>query len=178
MRFYFDFLSHRLGAVLELKRISNIEVVGYSNRCQDGKYIIFLDYDSEKLDRSWIIEELRAIMRDFYLSEFYILQTEHGYHAVCFDKLSLQGLIEILNYSSCDYNFKSVPLKYGRLVWNLRFTAKHRKPFIVQVIKNPVLIIREKSKAHIDIFEQRFKRKVNRQNQDNISTLCLCKYNS
>lgn len=178
MRFFFDFLHFRIGCVLEVRHISNIEVVGYSNRCMDGLYIPFLDYDTTKYERAWIIEELRALMFEFSLNDFYVLQTENGFHAVSFDKLTLKRYIELLNRSSCDYNFKTVPIKYGKIVWNLRLTSKHRKPFIVQKLYGGYHI-HSRSKAHIKMFEKIFKYKISdKENLDNSNKLILCRYNS
>jgi len=121
---------------------------GYTNRCEDGKYIVCIDYD--KIDLQWIIPELKRLQQDFSLSHFYIFRSsKKSYHAVCFDKLCLNSLLTVLRSSSVDLNYINVPLKYGAKIWTLRITDKQNIPveFVGRVAS--VYSTTEKSLPHM-----------------------------
>jgi len=128
---------------------------GYTNRCKDGRYIIFLDYDNRKL--SWIEDELRSMQKKFVLSTFYVFQSSKGhYHAVCLDKLSLKNFLYVLNWSSSDTGFKAVPYMFGMKLWSLRINNKNKDiPFLVSTVPN--VSKRMKSSAHTRLLQKVFK---------------------
>lgn len=175
MNFSFDIFKLRIGCRCEIKRINHIPVYGWANRTLDGFYIPFFDYD--RLTEQFIVGELKMLQQAFELSDFYLLKTEHGFHALNFDKLTLREWISVLKHTSCDYNFRSVPLTYGQIVWNLRLSAKQQKPKLVAVVRS-IEQSRVKSLAHIQFFEKRFGVKVNKDNIDNQKELILCSYTS
>lgn len=117
---------------------------GITNRCKDGKYILFLDYDNIPLD--WIIDELKYIQIYYKLSSIYIFSTDHGFHAICFDKLPLYKVVDIMRSTSIDPNYANIPLKFGRKLWTLRLSKKEDPIKIVAVIESNSR--REKSYAH------------------------------
>lgn len=91
---------------------------GVGNRCIDGQYVLFLDYDGTPYD--WIVEEIKLLQDTFYLKNFYLFKTKRGFHVINLQKHSLKELIDILNYTSADEGFRAAPLQYGRKIWTLR----------------------------------------------------------
>ena len=153
------------------------DIFGSTNRCYGLGYIIYLDYDGLELD--WITAELMEMQELFGLSHFYVFETNHGYHAVCFDKVSLLTYVEVLKNSSADINFIDVPLKYGKKVWTLRWSEKDgEKPKFVRAVLS-TRCNRNKSKAHIDFVEKMYPEligKIDREAQDKSDKIILSNY--
>lgn len=152
-------------------------VNGYTNRCMDGKYVVFLDYDDFQFE--WIQYEIEALQTLFHLGDFYIFESSpNSYHAVCFDKVSVHEYISILRNSSVDTNYINVPLHFGKKVWTLRLTDKDKQP--IKYIKRFTAYRdtwRDQSSAHIDLIESLFKEViVNEQNPDLQEKLVLSRY--
>lgn len=102
------------------------EVMGYTNRCADGRYIICLDYDG--MDYEWIVQELSYMIKDYKLGDFYIFNSSIGsYHAVCCSKVPLSLLKEIMYNASIDIRQLTVPLNMGKKLITLRITEKNKK---------------------------------------------------
>lgn len=97
-------------------------VFGYGNRCADGRYVLFLDYDKSPLQ--YIQEEIRLLQSVSPLGTAYVFRTRHGYHVVFLEKMTLGTIVNLLQMTTCDYNYKEIPLKYGRKVWVLRSSRK------------------------------------------------------
>ena len=128
-------------------------VAGITNRCKDGTYVTFLDYDDVPLE--WIEEELKVLIDLFNLGDFHIFKTGNGYHAICTSKNSLRNLIEIMRDSSTDDAFKWVPLRRARKVWTLRTTEKDdNKPEFVTTISCGEKYQCEQSKPHNDLLRK------------------------
>ena len=123
-----------------------ITVHGTTNRCVDGTYVMYLDYD--KLNITDIVPEIEIIIEKFKLSSVYIFQSSHlSYHVICLDKITAREFSDILNQSSCDENFKRIPTNYCLRKWVLRFSVKGKKEapkHIMTIISN--YNIRQKSK--------------------------------
>lgn len=97
-------------------------LTGITNRCNNGEYILFLDYDEVPI--KWIEEELNYLLETQDLNHFYLFKTNKGYHAINLEKRPLKRIIELLDLTSTDYNFKIVPLMRAKKVWTLRITPK------------------------------------------------------
>ena len=131
-------------------------VQGYCNRCYDGKYIIFLDYDN--LELSWIKPEIKRLQEDFKLSDFYLFRSsEKGVHAVCMDKVSLPKLVRILKNTSIDEKYIQVPLNFGKKIWTLRLSDKGGRSveYLGSIMSDNYH--KEKSLAHIKVLGKIFK---------------------
>ena len=130
-------------------------VVGYTNRCTDGKYIVCLDYDNAVLN--WVEEELLALQNQFKLGDFYIFESsKDSYHAVCFDKVVISELLQIFKNSSVDPNYINVPLRFGKKLWTLRLSDKDNIPvkFLKKIKSGNYL--HETSSAHADMINKLF----------------------
>jgi len=130
------------------------DIYGYTNRCDDGKFIVFLDYDDIPL--SWIKKEIVYMQEDFNLGTFYILQSsENSFHCVCFSKVKREELINILRNSSVDDNYYLIPNTIGRKLLTLRLTNKRgMKPIFLEKIERKSNIL--ESYEHKKFFHRWF----------------------
>lgn len=120
---------------------------GSLNRTEDGKYIVYIDYD--KMRYEYIEGELKHLQKTYNLSTFFIFQSsEKSYHAICFDKLTAQEYVELLQNSSCDAAFRNIPRFVSYRNWVLRNFEKGNihAPKLLAML--PSKSKREKSNAH------------------------------
>jgi len=153
--------------------------VGVGNTTEDGKRIIFFEYDDALLKH--IKSEIRYLQEKHKFSDFYIFessQKEGGYHAICLDKLSLHEFTALLHETSCDIGYKRLPLKTDGRTWVLRFMPKKesRKPKHIHTMKG-VSDRREKSKAHALFLHYNYGLKTKKlKNIDNFTKVTLTTY--
>jgi hypothetical protein len=97
---------------------------GVGNRCKDGSYILFLDYDDTPID--WVTEEIRLIQKRYMMivGTAYLFKTRKGIHAVFLEKNDLEDVIEIMKITSADKQHREIPLYHGRRIWVLRGSPK------------------------------------------------------
>ena len=96
---------------------------GIGNRCKGGLYCVFLDYDNTP--REWILEELAVLQHKHHLGNAHLWSTKHGMHVIFLDKVPLKTLLIIMQDTTCDDNYRLVPLHHARKVWVLRQTNKN-----------------------------------------------------
>lgn len=118
---------------------------GFGNRCHDGRYVLFLDYDETPLE--WIDEEIVLLQTLFRLGNAYVFATKHGFHVVFLEKHLLLDIIDMMKVTSCDAQYKDIPLYYGRRVWILRTTNKRNEKICYVGVKKHVCNY-ERSLAH------------------------------
>ncbi len=147
---------------------------GIANNCEDGQYVIFLDYDEKKLQGIKII--LRWLQEMYKLSNFYIFESNHGYHVICFDKIPLNKFMTILTCSSCCEKFRKTPLMFGHDRWTLRLSQKEGlKPKHIYTLKSKYNEYK-KSNAHIKIISNFYNIPINKSNADKSKKLTGCNY--
>lgn len=128
-------------------------VAGITNRCRDGRYVVFLDFDD--VPEEWVTEELNLLLDLFNLRSVHLFKTTNGYHAISTQKVNLRTLIKILRDSSTDSAYKWVPLRRARKVWTLRTTEKGgNKPKFLTTIPGSALVKGEESKPHNEILRK------------------------
>lgn len=88
--------------VLEERRKPNVYAI--SSLCEDGKHVIFWDFDVQKNPKTFykIENSLKAIQRQFLLSKIYLLDSRCGYNAICLDKLDKNTVGNIKNLTPYD----------------------------------------------------------------------------
>lgn len=112
-----------------------IKTFGVTNRCADGKFILFLDYD--KIYKSIIYKNLDNLMKRFpsYFDNFYIAGTDKeelqangdvkgSYHVINFVKHKKKDIEEFLDYCDIDPYFIKMPTKTAHKCNVLRFSEK------------------------------------------------------
>jgi len=175
MRLRFNILDREFLFVLEWRNKRKKDIVGYTSRTQDGKHIIMMDYDFDKLE--WIEDEIKALQEDFKLGNAYIFKSNKGYHVVIPDKVAYGELITILKNSSVDPNHYYVPKMYGTQLITLRVSEKDgKKPQFIKEIKSKYNNNRKKSKAHIIFLNKIFNLNIPLENTDNYTKLIWAKY--
>ena len=163
--------------IVKSKKITD-KAYGFSNNTVDNKYVTFIDYDIFVSETSLkhIKNKLKEIQNLFCLSDFFIFETNNGYHAINCDKLNLNTFLSVLNISNCDNNFIRTPLLFGHNRWTLRLSEKgSKKPKYLLRLKSNYNNY-EKSLAHIKIIENIHNIKIDKRNCDNNTILTGCKY--
>lgn len=125
----FSFLKRRVNFALKIDKDRTEWIGGIGNRCEgDGEvlYVPFLDYDDVPYD--YVLDEIRFIQHKFFLSDAYVFRSGGGFHVIFLDKMPLGVMLSILDNTTCDKNYRDVPLLYGRKVWVLRQTNKNGVP--------------------------------------------------
>jgi len=148
---------------------------GITNITEDGKWIIFMDFDGFKIE--WLDFIVPHIQKLYGLSDAYVFQSSNdGFHVITFDKLTINKLVDVLKSSSTDPNYVFVPLRYGKRVWSLRASAKNgEKPKYLKSYKHKGRHIR--SLAHMIIFEKIYGIKVDKSNNDGLKNhIVICDY--
>ena len=146
------FLNRQIGFKLISRKNKQREVIGYTNRCADGKYIITLDYDDMPYD--FVYNEIVRLQEDFQLGDFYIIKSsKESFHAVCLDKLPYMDFLDILMSTSVDYNYMRIPIQSGKKLWVLRLTKKDIQPEVMEVVKSSYNY-NEKSFAHLNLLHK------------------------
>lgn len=141
--------GHYLQLSAKWAKAKTVTQYGITNRCNDGKYILFLDYDNTPDE--WVIEEQRLLQRHFtgYLGNAYLFKTRNGYHVMYLEKNSLDDIINFLALTTCDKQYKDMPLRYGRKAWVLRMSPKNDEEKSLYIRKiNGGFCRRERSNAH------------------------------
>lgn len=120
---------------------------GVGNRCHNGEYVLFLDYDG--LPLSWIRDEISLLQSYGVVGHAYIFQTKHGYHVIFLEKMTFDVLTSHLRMTTCDKNYQVVPMEYSRKIWVLRQSPKKNENVTyVGVQQSLVSVQRMKSRAH------------------------------
>jgi len=136
----------RLGKwVLKISLRHYVFVNGIRSVCEDGKHVLFLDFDNIAL---CAVEAVcRILQLHFRCGDFLIFESsKNSFHVICIDKFSMLDCVKLQEFAGCDRTFISFSLR--RRFWVLRFSAKghKKKPALVRVLYNRG--IRHRSSAH------------------------------
>lgn len=162
------------------KELDTAWTVGVRNHTQDGKRVIFLDYDQILLDEM-LIPELKYLQEKYKLSEFYILkssQKPNSYHAICIDKLTSREWVQLIQETSVDQNYKLMPIMADHKSWVLRILPKghSQEPKYLMTLESKYHK-REQSKAHALFLKLHYGIKTKHLNMlDNYTELPLIQY--
>ena len=153
-----------------------ITTKGVYDRCEDGYKVLFADYDNIKAE--YVIGELIKLQEKYGLSDFIILESSiNCYHAVCFDKLSVEENNQILSELSIDVLYKkSLDWDKGARVLRIESKGRVQKPKYIYTLKSKYHL-RDKSNAHIIFFKRWYGIKnVNIKNRDKLIGLFFVEY--
>lgn len=118
----------------------DMQTGGYSNRCEDFKFVLFLDFDNHAF---WQVKvQLEMLMEKYNLSPFYVYQTEDlnkekkdfqgdeygSYNCVCLTKQRFIDIFKIQDDTTCDQAHKNLPRIYHFHSAILRCLPKGDKP--------------------------------------------------
>lgn len=123
-----SFLGHTFHLKLQHFNTPVAPTMGVSARIpHTSEYMLFMDYDNIKDER--LVDELQYLQELYYLGDFHVLATnEFGRHSICIDRLRMRDAVEVIENSSCDYNFKrGIHINEFR-TWILRVLEKGSRP--------------------------------------------------
>lgn len=106
--------------VLNAVKIPDMPTGGWSNRCEDFKFVLFLDFDNTLW---WQVEtQLQLIIEKFNLPPCYVFETESAtdcngeeygnYNVFCPIKLNFCDTFKIQEETTCDIAHKNLPKIY------------------------------------------------------------------
>lgn len=175
--------------VLNAVKIPDMPTGGWSNRCEDFKFVIFLDFDNTLW---WQVKtQLEFLMERFNLSPFYVFETESkldvnkeeygSYNCVSLTKVRFFETFNIQNETTCDIAHKNLPKIYrfkSAILRNLPKGKKGRPKFkciigdINKIYNQPI------SSAHLDFLHKAYDNipKIKYSNPDGFKTLWLSNY--
>ena len=122
------------------KNFVTTRTLGIRNITQNGIFRVpFFDFDN--ILYVHLIQELKYLQQRYQLSDMYIFrasQKPNSYHVICLDKLSYKEWIEILNLSSCDQFYKTMPISNDFKTWVLRISKKADSlaPKLIRILKS------------------------------------------
>jgi len=132
------------------------EAQGYTNRCKDGQYVTFLDYDREFLKD--VVANKDFLEKKFGIFFDFLIQTKKGFHLISLDKISYNILREILQDSHCDPLFARVPFETALRSSTLRISKKDGNiPKLLMQFKRKEDSGFELSEAHFLFLRKAFK---------------------
>ena len=114
--------------------------IGIRNSTEDGKRLVFLDYDN-MLYEEHLLPELRYLQQKHGLSDLYVFKSSQragAYHVICLDKLTAREWIRLIEETNVDQNYKRIPVFVDNKAWVLRFLPKKdsKKPELIKIIKS------------------------------------------
>jgi hypothetical protein len=175
--------------VLNAVKIPNMETGGWSNRCEDFKFVLFLDFDNTLW---WQVKtQLEFLMEKFNLPPCYVFETESNldcnkeeygnYNVMCPIKLRFFETFEIQNETTCDIAHKNLPKIYRFKSAILRNVPKGKKgapkfKCIIGDINKEY--IQPVSSAHLNFIETVYPEipRIKYKNLDGLKTLWLSDY--
>jgi len=121
--------------VLNAVKIPDMATGGWSNRCEDFKFVLFLDFDNSLW---WQVKtQLELLIEKFNLPPMYVFETEShtdcnkeeygNYNVFCPIKLRFFETFEIQNETTCDIAHKNLPKIYRFKSAILRNKPKGKK---------------------------------------------------
>lgn len=156
---------------------------GVTSYCNDGKHILYLDFDG--ICR-WIVEKELEILAEKY-SPFYMFYTKEkekdgeivgNYHAISLEKFWPAEIVDIQRTTSCDNAYTTMPLRNIFRSWVLRQADKKGsgRPQFIKVIGKKNLY-KGISKSHLMFLEKVYKiPKIDYKNLDNSTKIYFNEY--
>ena len=176
------FIKKTFRTIIQYYRSPDTWTYGMTSRCQDGKHILFFDYDHMGLKE--IIDEIEYLQEYYSLSHAYIFELDRNksYHVVILDKFSLKDAYEIQSQSNTEWAYlNSVRFTRGR-EWVLRIAEKGNRnpPHFLKVIKskNQEHQISKAHKNFLQKYEHYAVPKLSYKKEDTYTRIPIVKYNT
>ena len=155
-----------LGRIFQLRyfKVPSLPIKGYTSRTEDGKHVLFLDYD---LVSPEIVKlDIETLMKEHNISHAYIFTTHEeedklglcgNYHVICLEKFYFTEILDMMGKTHCDSLHRNLAKRTRYRSWVLRFTGKGNrgKPRFIKLIINYDHLIptREISSAHNNLIQ-------------------------
>lgn len=156
-RFSLGFGDWNAAISIRVEKNKENSQLGIGNRCADGTYVLFIDYDHNIVE--YIEEEILLLQKYRYIGDAFLFKTNKGYHVISLRKMSITEIVNALDMTTCDKNYQYIPMKYARRIWVLRTTNKATKEDIIfaRFYPGELSEFEQKSNAHREYLRQRFK---------------------
>lgn len=152
MEFNFKTANHIIRFSFNFIRRPKEWTTGTMNRTQDGKYVVYADYDL--IEEDDLKGELLHFQELMDIGDFHIFQSSpKKFHAISFSKMTAFEYVQFLENSSCDEAFKKVPRFVSYRNWVLRCFAKGDKNKPKYLYTLPHNTYREQSYAHFKLLK-------------------------
>ena len=155
-----------------------LTVSGIASSCEDGKEVLFIDYDN--CEKRVIVKDYQLIQEENKLPPGYLFQTKKGnFHVICLKKFYVKEIFNIIAKTHCDVNYVSMPLRNKYRNWVLRISNKGKRngPRFIEIIGEHKNLNYEVSKPHIDFLNKIHKLpKLNYRNLDSCNKIYLQEY--
>lgn len=132
-------------------------VKGVASYCEDGKHVLFIDYDDVPL---WLVrQDYERLQEEFGIPKGYLFTTKEGefgnFHVICLAKFFPKQIYDMISITHADVNFMSMPLRNKYRNWILRIGVKRRKnrPKFVSFIGKKIFK-GNVSNAHLKLLEK------------------------
>lgn len=175
--------------VLNAVKIPDMETGGWSNRCEDFKFCLFLDFDNTLW---WQVKtQLEFLIEKFNLPPFYVFETEAhidcnneeygNYNVFCPIKLKFIETFKIQDETTCDIAHKNLPkiYRFKSAILRLKSKGEKKSPKFKCIVGN---ITKEYSQpvssAHLNFIKLAYPEipDIKYNNQDNFNKLWLSDY--
>lgn len=161
-------------------------VKGIASYCEDGKHVLFIDYDNVP---RWLVEQDYSILQQsFDILPAYLFCTKEtnfkgdligNYHIICLQKFYPREVYKMLSITHADTNFMSMPLRRVYRDWVLRISTKRRRerPIYLGLLGSLKNLDKEVSKPHLDFLNKIYPLdKIDYQNLDANKKIFLQEY--
>lgn len=140
-------------------------VRGFTNSCEDLKYIPIFDYDNTY--NHIVLEDVRLLQEKYKLPPFYLFTTKEektpegkrgNYHLINLKKFDFYEVSEIVKDSRCDPNYKSMNFRTPYKSWVLRLSTKKKRgrPKFVSIVGENINLDYEISKPHFELLRKMY----------------------
>lgn len=129
-----------LNIMFTVIRKPDVDTVGLSSLCHDGKHVVFIDYDNIYL--SQVLNEIKQLQLKWDIGTVAVLSSsskidpfgkEYGnWHVFGFAKMHYHEIIKMLNDTCCDPSYIEIPKMSKGRYWVLRVYPKRVKNMILK----------------------------------------------
>ncbi|MEK6878072.1 MAG: hypothetical protein AABY22_00610 [Nanoarchaeota archaeon] len=141
------------------------KVTGVSSYCEDGKHVLFIDWDTCAL---WVVlADFKRIQEEYALPPGYLFASkkeevdENGdvvgnFHLICLKKFYPKEIYEIITKTHADVNYMSMPLRNKYRGWVLRISPKGKRdrPHFSQIVGENINLNERVSEAHFEFLKK------------------------
>lgn len=139
-------------------------VKGFTNACEDLKYIPLFDFDNTY--KYIVLEDARLLQEKYNLPPFYLFttkeeKTEEGekgnYHLISLKKFDYKEVCEIIGDSRCDPNYKTMNFRTPYKSWVIRISPKgtrRGRPKFVSIVGEQINLDAEISSPHLELLKK------------------------
>lgn len=174
----FEALGRQYVFVMESRKTKKNPVMGYTSKCKNGMNIVIIDVDNTGSFRpEWLDDNLKFLQKNFELGNFIIIESNNGWHCICFSQVNWYELGQIILSSNiADPLHYTVPNMYGSRLLTARFTEKEGiRPKYLRTIKSDCNK-RINSLAHIRFLNKIFELNIPEENNDGETEMVMGNY--